>query len=53
MVLSNSLSRASNNKIILNTGGNTVPKTIEPNSWRGYDIQRYFTSQYIINSKLT
>ena len=58
MVLSNSLSRASNNKIIPNTGGNTggntvVPKTIEPNSWRGYDIQRYFTSQYIINSKLT
>jgi hypothetical protein len=53
IVLSNSLSRASNNKIIPKTGGNTEPKPIEPNSWRGYDIQRYFTSQYIINSKLT
>ena len=28
-------------------------KPIDQNSWRAYDFKRYFTPQYIINSKLS
>ena len=56
LYLSNSLSRMRSNNMIIprktNTGNKLPPmKPIPSNSWRGYDIKRYFTPQYIINYK--
>ncbi len=56
LYLSNSLSRMRSNNMIIpqkTHAGNKLPlmKPIPSNSWRGYDIKRYFTPQYIINYK--
>jgi hypothetical protein len=56
LYLSNSLSRMRLTNLIntrKNNMGNKLPpmKPIPPNSWKGYDIKRYFTPQYIINYK--
>ena len=52
--ISNSLSAMwRKNIIIIRDVGSDGSEIREQNSWRAYDFKRYFTLQYIINSKLT